>query len=54
VSDDELLYRINVQHVASPAELKAFCDMLENHNYGVTTDLSGGRIDVYRAGDSYE
>jgi hypothetical protein len=53
VSDDEPLYKINVRDVA-PAELKAFCDMLEKHNYGVTTDLSNGWIEVWQAGDRSE
>jgi hypothetical protein len=54
VSDDEPLYKINVRDVASPGGLKAFCDMLEKHNYGVTTDLSNGRIEVWQAGDRSE
>jgi len=54
MSDDEPLYKINVRHAASPAELKAFCDMLEKHNYDVVTDLSNGRVKVRRAGDRSE
>jgi hypothetical protein len=50
VSDDEL-YRVNIQHTASPDEVKAFCDMLEENNYGVATDLSNGSLKIYNGGD---
>ena len=50
MSDDEL-YRVNIQHTASPDEVKMFCDMLETNNYVVETDLSNGRINIHDGGD---
>ena len=50
MSDDEL-YRVNIRHAASPDEVKAFCDMLEENNYGVAADLSSGSLKIHNGGD---
>jgi len=56
MGDDEktTLYRVAVQTDTSPAELKAFTDILESHGYVVVTDLKKGKLEVRGDPDSMD
>jgi len=48
MSDDEEpeLYSVKIKTNTSPAELKAFTDILESHGYTVVTDLNRGELKI--------
>ena len=48
MSDDEQpeLYHVCIDTNTSPAELKAFTDILESHGYTVVTDLNRGELKI--------
>ena len=46
MNDEGVLYDVGVDSKTSPAELLAFCELLESNGYTVVTDLEYGALKI--------